>query len=168
MNPFEPSLVATDAAVRDRFVATLREVGTVVAACSATGVARSTLYRLRRRDRDFDAACAAAVGAATTDRLEDALLDRAINGVLRTKTYADGRVDVWRDYDNRLAFAMLKKRRPVPYGDGPAAVPPLRPVMSRAEFIAAIRMRPAVPGPDDAPTDDTAAGDTAAGHVLAG
>lgn len=135
MNAFEPSLVATDTAVRDSFLATLREVGTLAAAYRATGVAKVTLYRLRRRDRDFDAACVAAIGTATTDCLEAALLARAIDGVERTRTYADGRVETWREYDNRLGLELLRKRRPKVYGDVAAAAEPPRPVMSRAEFI---------------------------------
>jgi hypothetical protein len=143
MNQFEPSLVATDTAVSDNFLATLREVGTLAAAYRATGVAKSTLHRLRRRDRAFDAACAAALGTATTDRLETALIDRAIDGVVRTRTYADGRVETWREYDNGLALEMLRKRMPAIYGDAPASATPARPVMTRAEFIAAIEARPA-------------------------
>ena len=135
MNQFEPSLVATDAAIRDSFLATLREVGTLAAAYRATGVAKSTLSRLRRRDRDFDAACAAAVGRATTDALEAALLDRATFGTERVKLHANGTVERWRVFDNALAWKLLGKRKPRPYGDGPAAAEPPRPVMSRAEFI---------------------------------
>lgn len=150
MNPFEPSLLATDTAVRDSFLAALREAGTLAAAYRATGVAKGTLYRLRRRDRAFDLACAAALGRATTDRLEAALIERAIHGVERTRTYADGRVVVWREYNDRIALDLLRKLLPATYGDGPAAAPPPRPVMSRAAFIAAIRMRP----PADAADDD--------------
>jgi hypothetical protein len=148
MNQFEPSPIATDAAVRDAFLATLREVGTLAAAYRATGVAKSTLSRLRRHDRDFDAACAAVIGAATTDALEAALLARAIHGVERVKTHANGTVVRWREFDNRLAFDMLKKRQPNPYGDLPTAAAPPRPVMTRAEFIAAIRMRPRLDAPE--------------------
>ena len=116
MSQFEPSLLATDTAVRDSFLATLREVGTLAAAYRATGVAKSTLSRLRRRDRAFDAACAAAIGTAKTDCLEAALIDRAINGVVRIKTYADGRRETWREFDNRMAFALLAKLLPERFG----------------------------------------------------
>ncbi len=149
MNQFEPSLIATDAAVRERFLATLREVGTLAAAYRATGFAKSTLYRLRRHDRDFDAACAAVVGAATTDALETALLDRATYGVERVKTHANGTVERWRVYDNALAFKLLSKRKPRDYGDRPLAAEAPRPVMTRAEFIAAIEARPRVDAPED-------------------
>ena len=147
MNPFEPSLVASDTAVRDSFLATLREVGTLAAAYRATGVAKATLYRLRRRDRDFDAACKAAIGKATTDCLEAALLARAIDGVEWVKVYPNGTTERRRVFDNTLAWKLLAKRRPHPYGDGAAATPP-RPVMTRAEFIAAIRMRPRLDAPE--------------------
>ena len=154
MDQFAPSLIATDSAVAASFLATLREIGTVAGACRASGVARSTLRRLRRRDRDFDAACASATRGAANDALEAAVLDRATYGVERVRTYADGRRETWREFDNALAWKLLAKRKPRPYGDGPAAAEPPRPVMSRAAFIAAIRMRPQ----PDAPEDDDAGG----------
>ena len=152
MNQFEPSLVASDTAVRDSFLATLREVGTLAAAYRATGVAKSTLSRLRRRDRDFDAACKAAIGKATTDCLEAALLARAIDGVEWVKVYPNGTTERRRVFDNTLAWKLLAKRKPRLYGDSPAAADAPRPVMSRAEFMAAIRMRPRL----DAPAGESA------------
>ena len=142
MTPFEPSLIATDAAERERFIAALRETGSYTAASRLTGHARQTVYQLRRRDGDFAAACAAALGRETAERLETALLTRAIEGVERTRTFADGRVEQWREYDNKLAFALLARLVPAKFGATAVAPPPL-PVMTRAEFIAAIEARPA-------------------------
>ena len=65
MSRFEPSLIATDAAVRAAFLAALAATGSVVTAARTTGVARSTATRLRHRDPAFAAAWAAATHTST-------------------------------------------------------------------------------------------------------
>ena len=140
---FTPSLVRTEIGERDRFVDELRECGSVTAAAARVGVARSTLYRLRRRIPAFATAWDHAAGRSA-DKLEAAMLDRAINGVERTKRFANGSVETWREYPEAMALAMLRARLPQVYGTAApaAAEPPPVKVMTREDIlsrIAAIR-----------------------------
>ncbi len=139
MTQFEASLIATDAAERERFLDALRATGCVAAAARATGTTRSTAYALRRRDPEFAAAWAAIVGATAKDdiaRIEAALVARVLHGVKRTRVSAAGVTETWRDYDNRLGVQLLRLLR-----DTAAAAPtPVR-TMTREQFLAAIRAR---------------------------
>ncbi len=143
MGQFEPSLLATDAAERTRFLAALKSTGTIRAAAQATGHNRTTVLRLRRRDEAFDKACAAALGTAgaATAALEAAMLARATHGFDRTRIVA-GKAVTWREFDNKLAMFMLAKLKPETFGDVAATTAAPPPAMTRAEFIAAIGMRP--------------------------
>ena len=155
MSGFEPSLIATDSAVRDEFIAALTATGSVVAAARATGVARSTATRLRRRDPAFAAAWAVATDHSTAHELETALLSRAIHGVERYRFLGGGGVELWVEYDNATALKLLARLMPGKYG--PAAgtvVAAARPVMSRADFFSAIRAQPRLDPPIAGLDDD--------------
>jgi hypothetical protein len=145
MTQFEASLIATDAAERERFLDALRATGCVSAAARATGTTRSTAYALRRRDPEFAAAWAAITGAAATARagnaLEAALIARATHGSERYRFLGNGGVEIWREFDHRLGLQLLRKLKPARYGDAVAAAAPVR-TMTRAEFLAAIEARP--------------------------
>lgn len=145
MGRFQPSLLASDAAERARFLLALRATGTMRGAAKATGVSIATVNRLRKRDATFAAACADVIGDPRTHSLEAGLLDRLTHGVERTRVYADGRRETWRDYDNPLAIIVLRQLWPKKWGvvgAAAAAPPPSRPLITRAEFIAAIEARP--------------------------
>lgn len=64
---------------RARFLDALREHGTVYAACQASGVPRTTVYRWREDDADFAAAWDAAI-EDVTDMLEREAIRRATEG----------------------------------------------------------------------------------------
>ena len=68
--------------VQRRFIEALAETGSVKAACARVGRADHGAYALRRHPEgeSFRAAWQAAIDIAMR-RLEDAMLDRAINGV---------------------------------------------------------------------------------------
>ena len=144
MGQFTASLLASDAAVRARFVAELRATGSFSAAARATGTVRTTANRLRRRDPAFDAACAAAqkttagrepVTAAA--RIEAALIARALHGTRRTRRLPGGVTEVWFEFDDRMSLqllTLLKKEVAT------VAAAPVR-TMTRDDFIAAIEGR---------------------------
>lgn len=151
MARFAPSLLVTDAAERARFVDALRATGTITAAARVCRVSVATVGRLRRSDPDFAAACAAVIGDPSAHVLEVAFLARLTEGVERYRFYANDRVDMWREYDDALAFTVLKRLWPAKWGDAAATSAPARAVMTRAEFIAAIRAQPRLDplGPGD-------------------
>ncbi|MBV8971973.1 MAG: helix-turn-helix domain-containing protein [Sphingomonadaceae bacterium] len=146
MGQFEPSRLVSDPAERARFVDRLAASGSVREAARESGVSVSTVNRLRARDRAFGDACAKVVGAPVAHALEAALIDRAINGVERRKTFANGTVETWTDYDNDLGFRLLTKLMPDQYGEG-GATPAVSRTIERAEFLAIIRARVPLPVP---------------------
>lgn len=164
MRNYRPSLLATDAAERERFLTALRAIGTVAGAVKATGISETTARRQRNRDAAFDMAWTAVTGDPAIAKLEAALIHRAINGVVRTKTWPNGTVEQTIDYNDELGLTLLRKRMRDVYGDEPvaAAAPPPPPTVTREAFIAAIRSRL------QAVTDlDAVGGEEAAGHSTA-
>lgn len=148
---FRPSPVG-EIAERDRFLDELRECGSVTEAAARTGVAKSTLYRARRRFRSFAAAWDQVAGRGT-DKLEAAMLDRAMNGVPRTRKLANGTVETWHEFPEAMAMFLLKARLPHIYGANAKLVAepvPAR-IMTRDELFARIA---AVRRSDDATPDD--------------
>lgn len=153
---FDASLLATDIAERDRFVAAIAQTGSIRAAVRATGVAATTVVSQRRRDAAFDAACIAALGAMPRAKrvampvavqvavLGAALLERAINGVEQYRFFANGSVEVRREFNDRTALDLLERLAPTKAAA--AAAPPVAP-MTREEFVAAVRSRRPVAAP---------------------
>lgn len=72
------------------------------------------------------------------DRLEAAMLRRAINGVRTTRKLANGTIELRRDYNEAMAMFLLKGLRPHLYGSAaPTAVePPTPKIISREEMLA--------------------------------
>ena len=98
----------------DRFLDELEARGTVTHAAKAAGIDKVTAYRRRDKDEEFAKAWEERVDRVT-DRLEASLLERAIDGWLRPVYHAGKVVGATREYDNGLAWRMLRARRPTPY-----------------------------------------------------
>lgn len=88
------------------FLTTLGEVCNVAAACRASGLSDTTVYRRRQSDPDFLAAWRGAVREGLA-RLEAEMLDRALNGKTKTVWHGGKKVGTVRDYNDRLALALL-------------------------------------------------------------
>ncbi len=110
-------------AARQRFLETLRATGNVSAAARAVGLARSSAYRLRRRDAAFAAAWDDAEQEAV-DLLEQEARRRALDGVAEPLMGGgklirddDGRVMTIRRHNDRLLEMLLKAHRPERFRD---------------------------------------------------
>lgn len=75
---------------------------------------------------------------AAADRLEAAMLRRAINGVQSTRRLANGTIEKRRDYPDALAIFLLKALRPRLYGAGAPTDVEAAPtkIITRAEMLA--------------------------------
>ena len=100
-----------------RFIDALAETACVADACKAVGLSERSAYALRARPdaASFRGAWEAAVDLGLR-RLGDALLSRAINGVVTPIFYKGEQVGERRKYDDRLAMFLLQRRDPVFYG----------------------------------------------------
>ena len=98
------------------FIAALGESGCVTAACARVGMSTESAYRLRGRFDavDFRQAWEAALDYAV-ERLSDAALSRAINGVAVPHYYKGEVVGEHRRYDERLTQFILRYRAPLTY-----------------------------------------------------
>ena len=100
-----------------RFIEALAGSKCVDEACRQVGMSDTSAYRLRNRPcggpfrRAWDAAMDCQV-----HRLEQAFIDRAINGVPRPIFYRGEQVGEWRHFDERAAMFVLRSRRPHRYG----------------------------------------------------
>lgn len=151
------------------FIQRLAECGCVDEACRAVGMSRDAAYALRRRPdaQAFRLAWAAAKDVMV-ERLDDAAMSRAINGVPVPIFHNGEQVGERRHYDERLTMFLLRYRDPVRYGrwqdrvearqhpEGPIAILSYRiGRMLRAAwrlFEAALLNRPA-PEPEPEPID---------------
>ena len=99
------------------FVEALAETACVVEAARIVGMSTVSAYALRRlpRARHFREAWDAALDMGV-QRLEQAALGRALNGVPRPIFYRGEQVGEWREYDERLAMFLLRYRRPARFG----------------------------------------------------
>lgn len=103
------------------FLKALGEYGVVQYACDASGVSRSTVYRLRADDEAFAAAFDEAREVAW-DRLEREAFRRAVDGVREPLVSAgrvvrddDGEIIYVNRYSDSLAALMLKAKRSAEY-----------------------------------------------------
>jgi len=106
------------AEVQKRFIEALADTGSVAAACRMVGRSERSAYMLRRHPEgaEFAAAWAAAQGHGVL-RLQDAVLDRALNGVEVPVVAYGAVVATYRQYDNRLAAFILRNHLPWQYGE---------------------------------------------------
>lgn len=99
------------------FIQALADSGCVDAACRAVGMSREAAYALRRRPdaQAFRLAWAAAKDVMV-DRLDDAAMSRAINGVPIPIFHQGEQVGERRHFNERLTMFLLRYRDPVHYG----------------------------------------------------
>jgi hypothetical protein len=99
------------------FIEALAQTGCVEEACRRVGMSDSAAYTLRRRPcgEAFREAWDAALDYAL-HRLEQAVLDRALNGVPRPIFHKGEQVGEWRYHDERLTMFLLRTRRPARFG----------------------------------------------------
>lgn len=103
------------------FLDELAETGAVAIAAERAGLHRSTLYALRRRNKDFAARWDAALQLGL-DRLQDHAVVRATVGDETPVWQAGRQVGTVRRPDSRLLQFLLKAHRPEVYAR-PAAPP---------------------------------------------
>lgn len=92
------------------YVNALAETCNFTAAAAAAGVSTSSAWRRRKTNAVFRASCREAV-AAGYQRLELALLDRALNGSEKIVTRKDGSEERVREYPNAVALTLLRLHR---------------------------------------------------------
>jgi hypothetical protein len=157
-----------------RFIRALAACGCVDEACHGVGMSVKSAYALRQRpDAQAFRLAWRAAKEVMVDRLDDAAMSRAINGVPIPIFHNGEQIGERRHYDERLTMFLLRYRDPVRYGrwvdrseprqheDGPLALFSFRLArMLRAAwrlFDAALRGQPApepVPEPVDTGRDD--------------
>lgn len=98
------------AAKRKAFTAELAATCNVAASLRVVGMSTSSLYRLRQRSAEFRAQWAEALREGYA-KLELTLLDRAMNGTVKTVIRADGSVDKTIEYPNAIALALLRMHK---------------------------------------------------------
>lgn len=97
-------------AMADRFCEVLADSCNVTLAAAAIGRSISNIYKQRSKNASFRTAWDAAL-AMGYSRLELMLLERALHGVEKTVTKADGTTTVMREYPDRVALTLLRLHR---------------------------------------------------------
>lgn len=95
---------------KDRFFAELAATCNVTAACRRARVHPGTVYEHRGKDAAFRARWAEAVREGYA-KLELMLIERAMNGTVKTVTRADGSVDKTHEFPNGVALTLLRLHR---------------------------------------------------------
>lgn len=90
--------------------------GNVKKACELSGMARSTVYRLRKNDPAFASVFSEAFEEGI-DALEDEARRRAFEGVERPVFYQGKQCGAIREYSDTLLMFLLKGARPGKYRD---------------------------------------------------
>lgn len=105
--------------VQRAFIEALADTGSVKSACKRVGRATTGAYQLRRQPgaAEFAAAWDAALDHGVR-QIEDAAIDRALNGTEETIHYHGEHVATRRRYNERLVMFILRSRLPQRYGDG--------------------------------------------------
>jgi hypothetical protein len=101
---------AFDPKKQERFLGGLAATCNVTLAAKRARVAVATVYKHRLQDASFRARWADALGQAYQN-LELMMLERAMNGTVKTVTKADGSVDRTHDYPNAIALTLLRLHR---------------------------------------------------------
>lgn len=92
------------------FVETLAETCNLTRAAAAAGVSTSSARERRKTNARFRASCAEAIASAY-QRLELAVLERALNGSEKIVTRKDGSEERVREYPNAVALTLLRMHR---------------------------------------------------------
>lgn len=101
------------------FIEALADTGSVDAACKAVNMSTVGAYHLRRQPEaeSFRTAWEAALGLGVA-RVEDVVMDRALNGV-EEPLYSYGKlIGTRRRYNDRLLMFILRNRAPERFADG--------------------------------------------------
>jgi transposase-like protein len=98
------------------WLAAFEEQGTVVAACKAAGVGRTSAYEWRQKDEAFALAWAD-IEEATTEAMEREAYRRGVEGTVEPLVSAGKHVTDVKKYSDTLLIFMLKARRPERYRD---------------------------------------------------
>jgi len=108
--------------VQVAFIAALAETGSVKAACRRVGRSECGVYQMRRHPEaaEFRAAWDAALDIGVR-RIEDAAMDRALNGVEETLHYHGEVVGKRVRYNERLVMFILRNRAPHRFAEGGGA-----------------------------------------------
>ena len=113
----------TIAARRTRFLRKLAQTANVSASARAAGISKSALYDHRARHPAFAKAWDDAIGDAL-DALEQAVIDRAKDGVEKPVFFGGNQIGTVRSYSDALAMFLLRARRPEVYARLNGDVPP--------------------------------------------
>ena len=95
------------AAKRKAFLAELAATCNIAASLRKVKMSRQGLDKLRERSAEFRAGIVEAIRHAYPN-LELALLDRSLNGTVKTVTRPDGSVDKTHEYPNAVALSLLR------------------------------------------------------------
>ncbi|MDQ8757833.1 hypothetical protein RCO27_16525 [Sphingosinicella sp. LHD-64] len=106
----KPKPRAFTKAKEDKFLAALAATCNVTQSARRAGVSKAAVYERRQKSAAFRARWAATVGEAYAN-LELAMLERMMNGTVKTVRRADGSVDETRDYPNAIALQLLRLHR---------------------------------------------------------
>ncbi|UAJ08797.1 hypothetical protein [Polymorphobacter megasporae] len=136
-----------DADRRDLFIAALRDCGAVSVAADRAGASRFAFRRARDHHPDFAVAWDTALGrvpalAVDPVKLEKALFKRLLNGVKRRTIYQGKVVDIYRVFNDPLAFKFVVALLWEKYAGHAADAPEPVELMTREAFLAAIAIRP--------------------------
>ncbi|MFP5328589.1 MAG: hypothetical protein ACLGHC_00405 [Alphaproteobacteria bacterium] len=94
----------------EAFMGALAETCNVTLAAEAAGMSLTSAYAKRKKDAAFRASWAEAIASAY-QRLEMALLERALNGTEKVVTRRDGSEERMREYSNTVALTLLRMHR---------------------------------------------------------
>ena len=94
----------------DRFVEVLSDSCNVSLAARAIGRSIGNVYKQRAKDASFRRAWDQAL-AIGYSRLEMMMLERALHGVEKTVTLRNGESRIMREYNDRVALALLRHHR---------------------------------------------------------
>jgi hypothetical protein len=97
-------------AKQERFFAALTATCNVAAACRAARISTRCVYHHRIKSAAFRARWAVAIREAYVG-LELMMLERAMNGTVKTITRPDGGVQTVHEYPNNVAMLLLKLHR---------------------------------------------------------
>lgn len=101
---------AFDAAKQDAFLTELAATCNVSLAAARAGVTTGCVYEHKARDAAFRARWADALAEAYRN-LELMMLERAMNGTVKTVTKHDGTIDRTHEYPNAIALTLLRLHR---------------------------------------------------------
>lgn len=154
----EPRRHGWSSAKEARFLEALSATCNVTLAAKRARVGNSTVYRRRATDAVFRASWRQAVAQGYA-RLEVEILERALNGKMRTIVHKDGREEQSVEYDDRIALTLLRMHRdtarePERIEAAEAAISPAEALEVRDRLLMKLkRVRVQLLGPEKAEED---------------